>query len=185
MWLWFQICKFQTHIMEWHTASENSVLILYKYTLILSFVVYYRISISVSFFYLNFSDNFKLTWARCISISYIDTIPNFVCTNFLPVPQPLTQARIFQIYNMQNIFIKIPIVLGSDWPLPSRSNLTLNQISLIPGHITRVNTRPIDDSSVYLDCFISMTVSRSISYIRISLDASQIRLFHSLNLLHG
>ena len=90
-----------------------------------------------------------------------------MCITFLPVPQPLTLARIPQIYNIQNIFITIPIVFGSDWPLPSWSNTTLNQISFIPGSITRVNTQPIDqsidDSSVYLDCFISLPVSRSTS----------------------
>ena len=31
---------------------------------------------------------------------------------FFPVAQPLTQARISLINNMQNIFIKIPAVLG-------------------------------------------------------------------------
>ena len=76
---------------------------------------------------------------------------------------PLTQARISQIYDMQNIFIKIPIVFGSDWPLPSRSNTTLNEISFIPGSITRVNTQEIHYSSVYLDCFISLPASRSTS----------------------
>ena len=86
-----------------------------------------------------------------------------MCINFLPVPQPLIQARISQIYDMQNIFIKIPIVFGSDWPLPSRSNTTLNEISFIPGSITRVNTQEIHDSSVYLDCFISLPASRSTS----------------------
>ena len=58
---------------------------------------------------------------------------------------------ISQIYNMQNIFIKIPIVFGSsDWSLPSRSNATLNQISSIPGSTTRVNTQLIVDSSTCL-----------------------------------
>ena len=84
-----------------------------------------------------------------------------MCINFLP--QPLTQTGISQIYIKQNIFIKIPIVFGSDWPIPSRSNTTLNQISFIPGSITRVNTQIIDDSSVYLDCFIILRVSRSIT----------------------
>ena len=64
---------------------------------------------------------------------------------------------------MQNIFNKIPIVFESDWPLPSRSNTILNKISFIPGSITRVSTQPIDDSSVYLDWFIILPVSRSIT----------------------
>ena len=64
---------------------------------------------------------------------------------------------------MQNIFIKIPFVFGNDWHLPSRSNTTLNQILFIPSSITKGNTQPIDDSSVYLDCFISLPVSRSTS----------------------
>ena len=98
-----------------------------------------------------------------------------MCINFLPVPQPLTQARISQIYDMQNIIIKIAIVFGSDWPLPSRSNTTLNQISFILSSITRVNTQPIDDSSVYLDCFISLPVSRSAS----SAHTCMPRLLHS------
>ena len=131
--------------------------------------MYYSISISVSFI-LIFTSQIISSWLgiRCISISYIDTILNFVCINFLHVPQPLTQARISQIYYIQNIFIKIPIVFGSDWPLPSRSNVTLNQISSIPGSITTVNTQPIDDSSVYIDCFISM-------HIRICLDCFTIQ----------
>ena len=74
--------------------------------------------------YFQFSNNFKLTWVRCISVSYIDTIFNFVCIIFFPVAQPLTQARISLIYDMQNIFIKIPVVLGGDWPLPSSSYVT-------------------------------------------------------------
>ena len=98
-----------------------------------------------------------------------------MCINFLP--QPLTQAGISQIYDMQNIYIKIPFVLGSDWPLPSRSNTTLNQISFIPGSIIRVNTQPIADSSVYLDCFIILPVSRSIT----SAHTYMPRLLHSLD----
>ena len=37
------------------------------------------------------------------------------------------------------------------------------RLSFIPGSITRVNTQPIDDSSVYLDCFTRLPVSRSAS----------------------
>ena len=86
-----------------------------KYTLIMPFDIYYRIRISVSFILIFTSQIiFKLTWVRCISFSYIDTILNFMCINFLPVPQPLTQARISQIYNLENILIKNPIVFGSN-----------------------------------------------------------------------
>ena len=66
-------------------------------------------------------------------------------------------------------------MFGSDWPLLSKSNLISNQISFIPGSITWVNTQPIDDSSVYLDCFISLPVSRSTS----SAHAYMPRLLHS------
>ena len=139
MWLWFQICKFQTRIMEWRTAPEKWRSYSMKYTLIMPFDIYYRIRISVSFILIFTSQIiFKLTWVRCISFSYIDTILNFVCINFSPVPQPLTQAKISQIYNLENILIKNPIVFGSNWPLPSKSNTTLNIISFIPGFITRV-----------------------------------------------
>ena len=68
-------------------------------------------------------------------------------------------------------------MLGSDWPLPSRSNTTLNQISFIPGSIIRVNTQRIADSSVYLDCFIILSVSRSIT----SAHTYMPRLLHSLD----
>ena len=86
-----------------------------KYTLIMPFDIYYRIRISVSFILIFTSQIIcKFTWVRCISFSYIDTILNFVCINFLPVPQPLTQAKISQIYNLENILIKNPIVFGSN-----------------------------------------------------------------------
>ena len=150
MWLWFQIFKFQTRIMEWRTSPGKSVLIYRIYIDNTFWYISQHKFFSFIHFYYQFSNNFKLTWVRCISISYIDTILNFLCINFLPVPQPLTQAMISQIYNMQNIFITIPIVFGSDWPLTSRSNVTLNQISSIPGSITRVNTQPIDDARIMI-----------------------------------
>ena len=137
----FKYANLKKRIMEWRTSRGIAFLF---YRIYIDNTFWYIVQhkyFSVICSYFHFSNNFKLTWIHCISISYIGTILNFVSINFLAVPQPLTQARISQIYNMQNIFIKIPIALGSDWPLPSSSNVTLNQISSVPGSITRVNTQ--------------------------------------------
>ena len=69
--------------------SEITLIIplMYIYIYVYIYILQHKYS-NFIYCYFHFSNNFKLTWVRCISISYIDTILNFVCINFLPVPQP-------------------------------------------------------------------------------------------------
>ena len=71
-------------------------------------------------------------WSRPV---FLDTL---TVPWVMSAPQPFTQTRVTQIYNMQIIFIKIPIVLESDWSWPSRSNLTAKSNIILPPASTKL-----------------------------------------------
>ena len=73
---------------------------------------------------------------------------------------------------VQNTLVKIPIVLGGNWPWPARSNMTFR---FYPTGNTWPSWSP--ESHEYLDCFMGLTVSQSPS----SACAHMPRLFHGPN----